>query len=216
MEKKMKKTIISLIVGASLAIAPSVFALTSMSADNMKAATGQAGVGITVDGVVIETYTGETLYTDTDGTDGTAASVVISDKHVVKKYDAITSASVYAGLMTDAGTTALVNADDLTGSGTYFQTAAALTIDVGTCDIYSAGASYNATLAAGGTATSLTIVGVVIGLPTLCITTTGDTYTVGVRDSAATAYNNDQDFIQITKSDSVMAILGGTVEIAPH
>lgn len=58
------------------------------------------------------------------------------------------------------------------------------------------------------------IAGVVIGLPTLLIKTTGDTYTVGVAMTGAA--NNGKEYIQITKGDSTMAILGGTVEIAAH
>jgi len=279
MEKKMKKTVISLIVGASLAIAPSVFALTSMSADNMKAATGQAGVSITLDNVVIEQFTGSTTYTDEDGTNGVAGSVVISDKHVVKEYLAMTSQADYeADFLAAAG---------VANKGTWVE-AAALNIDVGQCSILAAGVNANndiintdatlagniitaaapvaaaaatyaadpttanlialgtakatalatlqtygevrdiseasvllgsavATLAADNTATTLantqTVTGVVIGLPTILISTTADEYSVGV---AGTGINNGADFIKISKGESAMAILGGIVEIAAH
>ena len=228
----MKKLAISAILGASLVISSSAFALTSMTDSGMKAATGQAGVSIALDNVVIETYTGETAYTDSDGLGGTAgtmagaaASVVISDKHVVKTYLAMTSAADYQedfgtamgwtlnaagdewtkGTLTSAGLDSLVE-------GTWDE-AKALSIDVGLCAALSAGYSDNH-------ATTINIAGVVIGLPTLLIHTTGDTYSVGIRMTdgtlAGSAANTGKNYITVSKSDSVMAILGGTVEIAPH
>jgi hypothetical protein len=258
-EEKMKKLAISLIVGASLAIAPSVFALTSMSADSMKAATGQAGVSIAVDNVVIEQFTGSTSYTDEDGTMGTGGSIVISDKHVVKTYLAMTSETDYEDdFLAAAGVANL---------GTWDK-ARALTIDVGDCTVLAAGLNDNIanltaaegtaittavtamvtaitggtdraealndaamTLIANGTAEDIgeakifilsaaspaaveTVTGVVIGLPTLLISTTADNYTVGVAKTGAV--NNGADFISIAKGASAMAILGGTIEIAAH
>ncbi|GAB6093752.1 hypothetical protein JCM14469_00040 [Desulfatiferula olefinivorans] len=238
----MKKLAISLLVGASLAIAPSVFALTAMSDANMKAATGQAGVSITVDNVVIEQYTGSTTYTDETGTTGTAGSIVISDKHVVKTYLAMTSEADYeADFLAAAGVANL---------GTWNK-AAALSIDVGTCTVLQAGLNDNlagldlgaiATQAAADAAATLAglmaagnsydeaaaiigaatnghgatqdVVGVVLGLPTLLISTTADEYTVGV--AKAGALNDGAEFISIAKGASAMAILGGKVEIAAH
>lgn len=270
----------SLVLGASLAIAPSVFALTSMTDANMKSATGQAGVSITLDNVVIEQFTGSTTYTDEDGTNGVEGSIVISDKHVVKEYLAMTSQTDYeADFLAAAG---VVN------KGTWVE-AAALNIDVGACSILAAGVNANnaiinadagallttvltqsglvataaatyagdpsmanlialgtakatalatisadtdvrdiseagvllgsgvATLAADPTATAIgttqAVTGVVIGLPTLLISTTADEYSVGV---AGTGINNNANFIKISKGQSAMAILGGIVEIAAH
>jgi hypothetical protein len=278
MEKKMKKLALSAILGASLMISTSAFALTTMSADSMKAATGQAGVSITLDNVVIEQFTGSTTYTDTDGTNGTAGSVVISDKHVVKEYYAMTSATDYAAdFLREAG---------VANKGTWLE-AAALNIDVGNCSILAAGVNANndiinaaggagailtaaapvataaatyaanpttanlaalaaakttalttlqgistvrdiseasvllgsavATLAANAAATTLgntqQVTGVVIGLPTLLISTSSDTYSVGV---AGAGINSGSNFIKIAKGQSAMAILGGIVEIAAH
>lgn len=238
----MKKLAISLLVGASLAIAPSVFALTAMSDANMKAATGQAGVSITVDNVVIEQYTGSTTYTDETGTTGSAGSIVISDKHVVKQYLAMTSQADYeADFLAVAGVANL---------GTWNK-AAALSIDVGTCTILQAGLNDNlshvdlATIASGaaadlgatmaglmaagntydeamsligaatnGNGANQDVTGVVIGLPTLLIATSSDSYTVGV--AKAGALNDGANFISIEKGASAMAILGGKLEIAAH
>lgn len=60
----MKKLVMSLVIGASLAIVPSAFALKAMTADNMKDTTGQAGVSIAADDIIIYSSAGTTTYTD--------------------------------------------------------------------------------------------------------------------------------------------------------
>jgi len=236
----MKKLALSAILGASLMITSSAFALTSMSSDSMKSATGQAGVSITLDNVVIEQFIGETVYTDDDGFDGNGGSIVISNKHVIKGYNALTSAA------------------DFTASGytAPWVKAAALSIDVGNCNILMTGNNGNknalsaaaqgmisgaiagmtkdvaaATLVGAGIAdtialgkglyefsaagwANLDVVGVVIGLPTLEITTSADSYDVGVRQAGA--INNNCNFINVSKGASRMAIISGVVEIAAH
>ena len=258
----MKKLALSAILGASLMVTSSAFALTSMSDSNMKAATGQAGVSIAIDNVVIESFTGSTTYTDSDGYLGNAGSVVISDKHVLKTYLAMVSEDDFIDDFTDA--TGLADAD-VRGD---WNKAAALSIDVGECSVLSAGLNDNvANLGAGlatvgtaltqittdmtggatleeatatavatlitagvadnlseakiylgavgnGVATEETVTGVVIGLPTLIINTSEDSYSVGVKMEGA--INTDTDFIHIAKGASSMAILSGTVEIAAH
>ncbi len=237
----MKKLALSAILGASLMISSSAFALTSMSADSMKAATGQAGVSITLDNVVIEQYVGATTYTDADGYDGNGGAIVISNKHVIKGYNALTSATDF----TTSGYTAP------------WVKAAALSIDVGACNILMEGNNGNkdaipaasraiidgivaaaptkaaaaAAMVANGVCDNialanglyefstaawadLDVVGVVIGLPTLEITTTADTYDVGV--AMAGAVNDGANFINISKGASRMAIVSGVVEIAAH
>lgn len=234
----MKKLALTAVLGASLMISSSAFALTAMSDANMKAATGQAGVSIAIDNVVIEQYVGSTTYTDDSGTDGTAGSVVISDKHTVKSFLAMTSAADFA-----ADFAANANGEAALGLWTK---ASALSIDVGTCSVLSAGLTDNAAtvVAAGANAAEMiadlmsqgmtqdeamailgakqlvgagqdvVVTGVVIGLPTLLIATSADEYSVGV--SKTGAINDDKNFITISKGASAMAILGGTVEIAAH
>jgi hypothetical protein len=72
---------------------------------------------------------------------------------------------------------------------------------------------------------SLAVAGVVIGLPTIEIRKTGSMKSIGVtsdatwNDGAGTGshtYNANDSFITIKKSDSVLAILNGVIEIAPH
>jgi hypothetical protein len=72
-------------------------------------------------------------------------------------------------------------------------------------------------IVAAGTYTKK-VAGVVIGLPTLLISTTADSYTIkmGADTTAGNTFNADKEFISISKGASVMAILGGTVEIAAH
>eukprot|EP00831_Metopus_contortus_P059810 TRINITY_DN51782_c0_g1_i2.p3 TRINITY_DN51782_c0_g1~~TRINITY_DN51782_c0_g1_i2.p3 ORF type:complete len:113 (-),score=21.33 TRINITY_DN51782_c0_g1_i2:121-459(-) len=63
-----------------------------------------------------------------------------------------------------------------------------------------------------------TVTGVVIGLPTVEITTSADSYSIGVEEVADNNenLNSGKQFIKIEKGNSLMAILGGRLEIAPH
>jgi hypothetical protein len=201
----MKKLVLSLVLGASLAVAPSVFALSSMTDANMKSATGQAGVSIAIDDVVIETYVGSTSYIDEDGTEaggGNAGAIEITDRHTLKTYQALTSAADFAADFT-AGTT-------LTGVLGTWKAAHSLSIDIGTCAVLSKGLSQNYL----GADTGVVVTGVTIGLPTLCITTSGDEYSI--KASMTGANNSGESYITIRTTGSKLAILGGTLEIAPH
>lgn len=244
----MKKSVLSLMVGAALLIAPlTASALTPMTADGLKSATGQAGVDIAIDNVKIESWIGKTRYTDMDGnanvwlgttdadnaTDG--ASLVIGQKHTVKYFNAITdgtlSSTANAVLASElitppAGVVNALALANIADPSQSFFIARPLSIDVGTCEALSAGLEHNsqfttATVLVNGSEftgnahddTNNAITGVVIGLPTLEIITTADEYAVGIEGSG---YNDGKDFIKIQKSASVMCILNGTVEIAPH
>ena len=182
-----------IIAAAAIALAPmSASALEALTDNALNSVTGQAGVTIAADDIVLETWIGETRYTDTDGTDGIAGSLVISNQHTVQTLQGISS-STDPGTFTTLHSVGVeltktsLDAAALAGMGGAF-IAQGLIIDVGTCAIYSAGASYNATLAAGGTPTTLTMAGVVIGLPTLELNTSSDTYTVGIAETGA--YND--------------------------
>lgn len=139
----MKKLALSAILGASLMVTSSAFALTSMSDSNMKAATGQSGVSITLDNIVIEQYVGATTYTDVGGTgtmlngsDNLDGAITITEKHVIKEYLGITSGTEFDSEFLAA-----------TGKATQHDwiKAAALTIDVGNCSILADGLNNNAT-----------------------------------------------------------------------
>jgi hypothetical protein len=253
----------SLVLGALIAMAPmSASALEALTDSSMNDVTGQAGVSIAIDEVVLVQHIGESKYTDTDGTDGVnGASIVIGNKFAVKHINAILSATdTYAGNLDAA------NTFDYTG---YFEKARALSIDVGVCSLLTEGNNNNkdaldagkialiegviggadgdittagdnldkdataaALYAAGATdsisearglyeyATQATawgdmnVAGVVIGLPTLEIHTSADSYDVGIE--SAGAINDGNKYIKIEKGASTLAILGGTLEIAAH
>jgi hypothetical protein len=237
-----------------------------MSDSSMKDVTGQAGVSIGIDDIVIYQSIGETRYTDTDGWGtasegaggpGTAGSVVISDKEVLKQFNAILDDSKYgfnstltngrtfgsygAGIVSNATVIADVDGDLTTTAdqtlaqvvnpfdGTTASQVAGvsnttgispLTIDIGECTALTTGFSWNN---AGTALSGTTIAGVIIGLPTIEIVTSGDTYTVGVEmtgsvngDASISPTGHVAEFIQISKSDATMAVLGGRVEIAAH
>lgn len=107
--------------------------------------------------------------------------------------------------------------------------AAALSIDIGTCEVLTAGNQYNAELSISkyedtfsnaatlAVPTLKAVAGVVIGLPTLEI----KSYSANERKIISIvnddAINADDEFIAIEKNGtSTLAILGGTIEIAPH
>ena len=288
----MKKSVLSLIVGAAITIAPmTASALSPMSTDSLKDATGQAGVSIALDNIVLYQSVGATTYTDTDGyydmdaasgkggvAEGAAASVVIGNKEKVTTIYAIlddtdrggklarsySSASLlnngdaFGAIGIDQGDIRPLNIDvasrtQALSSGMMFNASgiavadqdaavAASTADLAAAvqaDFLASGAgdydtwaatevspgvtNYDAsvaTFAAGGGNTAAIayagtqVAGVVIGLPTVEICTTADSYDVGI--AASGAHNDGAKFIHISKGKSVMAILGGTVEIAAH
>jgi hypothetical protein len=110
----MKKTVCSLILGASLMVSSSALALTAMTDSNMKSATGQAGVSIALDDVTLYQYVGATTYTDTDGLAaingaGDSAGIKITGAETLTTIRAILDGGnrggfltqSYGGLMTD-------------------------------------------------------------------------------------------------------------------
>lgn len=109
-------------------------------------------------------------------------------------------------------------------AGEYITGISPLTIDVGTCQSLTAGFKYNTV----GTKT-YDVAGVVIGLPTIEITTyhSNDVKTISVvaetasddvlNDGVKDGLTTSNQLISIEKSGtSQMAILGGRLEIAPH
>ncbi|SCY10318.1 DUF6160 family protein [Desulfoluna spongiiphila] len=288
----MKKSVLSLIVGAAITIAPmTASALSPMSTDSLKDATGQAGVSIALDNIVLYQSVGETTYTDTDGyydmdaangmggnAEGAAASVVIGNKEKMVTIYAILDDTDRGGkLARSYGSASLLNNGEAIGdigidqgdirplnidvasrtqvlsAGMMFNASgiavagqdaavAASTADITTAvqaDFVASGAAdyatwaaeevspgvtnYDASVAAfaagGGNTAAIAyagtqVAGVVIGLPTVEICTTADSYDVGIASSGA--HNDGAKFIHISKGQSVMAILGGTVEIAAH
>ncbi len=257
----MKKFLAGIAAAAIITVPMTSFALESMSKGALKKATGQAGVSIAIDNVVIvQKSLPTTIYWDVDGTSsiqGTVgqvnqAGIQISydqaDAQKLIVLDGILNADKYGtaeletafGIAANAAFTGIgqvgiaevadvagldpSNGDDLAGvAGVYRTGISPLSIDVGTCQSLSAGLQYNRA------STSLDVAGVVIGLPTLEITTyhTNDvkivsvvvdsTSTAATANSGVTVPNVSNELIRIEKAGvSQMAILGGRLEIAPH
>jgi hypothetical protein len=241
---KMKKLVLSLVLGASLAIVPSAFALKAMTDTNMKDTTGQAGVSIVVDDIILfQSSVSSTTYTDVDGVDQTnGGSITITNDmpdgilttmravfsagdrngFLQNDYAAILAANgvVNTGIGMD-GTASFDDARFAAGNAAGY-IAKPITIDVaGALDCASYGFSYNVAGAAGAAAQAVKIAGISIGLPTIEINRIdlGDTTTIITANSttAGLANNDGEEYIRITKQGSnVTTILGGTVEIAPH
>jgi hypothetical protein len=117
----MKKLVIATIAAASMVFASSAFALQAMDASSMKDTTGQGGVAIAVNNVVLETITENTYYIDNTGNAGNGAgsALVISGQHTIKHINSIA---------TDPG-----NAGTVIAGYTFAKHP--LTIDIGACDL---------------------------------------------------------------------------------
>lgn len=253
----MKRFIVSLAAAAILSMPMAASALEKMDNSQLRSATGQAGVSIAVDDIVIyQKSLADTTYWDIDGIgDGNSAGgIMIDHADEMQKLitiDAILDASVYGvaalqgifgnadaiGIVDDAAAALAAGMDPTNGNMDGLTTGISpLTIDVGTCEALTDGWIYNTANRAAdlGGAQNLNVGGVVIGLPTVEITTyttsdfksiklvsgsdNGDgTVTTLTPATGASYFNTDHEFITIEKSgDSTMAILGGRLEIAPH
>jgi len=160
----MKRFIVSLAAAAILSMPMAASALEKMDNSQLRSATGQAGVSIAVDDVVIyQSALADTTYWDTDGIGGEAAAgVMIDQAEEMQKLitiDAILDATKYGvsvltgkfgtenvGII-DAGITdpaALANFYPGDGStGNFVNGISPLTIDVGTCEALTAGWDFN-------------------------------------------------------------------------
>ena len=209
------KRLTGIIAAATIALAPlSASALEVMNEKAMSDITAQAGVSIAIDDVILFQHVDETRYTDTvDDTGAGGGSIVISEKTALKTLNAI-APGLY-GQVGDLSSQFHYDADGITdGTDTIVEgadlpdwAASPLTIDVEEAHLISVADQLGG--GAGG------ITGVVIGLPTLEIHTTADSYTVGVVAEGADL-ENETTLIKIEKGASTLAILGGHVEIAPH
>ena len=240
----MKRFIATLTTAAVLSMPLAASALESMDNTQLKSATGQAGVSIAVDDIVIyQEALADVTYWDTDGLSSAAGTVGNVDKAGIKlshsanlkkltTIDAILDANTYGvaalktifnntddiGIVDDASAAMTAGTIDPSNGNMSGLTSgiSPLTIDVGTCQALTAGFAYNY----GGTAPA-DIAGVVIGLPTVEITTysVNDITTISLTTdgSSAPAANANKAFIAVEKTGySKMAILGGRLEIAPH
>ena len=198
------------IILAVLALPMSAFALMPIDESQMASVDGQAGVSIAIDNVKLFQKFDRITWTDTD-TDGGSINLM-GVKMNNFTIDALTDA---ADVLASTGVT------DATGF-----VAQALTIDVvDRLPTLSAGASYNY-------GTNLAVAGVQIGLPTIVINRdiTIDNITVAATatdldgdatnglqlSDGATVVNNNASFGSLELAGAQLAILGGTLEIAPH
>ncbi|MGE4518098.1 MAG: DUF6160 family protein [Desulfobacteraceae bacterium] len=257
----MKRFIVSLAAAAILSMPMAASALEKMDNSQLRSATGQAGVSIAIDDIVIyQKSLADTTYWDIDGIGdgGSAGGIMIDHADDMQKLitiDAILDGTEYGvtalqtifgntdaiGILDDAAAVGVALAagelDPTNGNMAGMTTGISpLTIDVGTCQALTAGWVYNTANRGAdlGGAEALNVGGVVIGLPTVEITTyttsnfksiklvsgsdNGDgTVTTLTPATGASYFNTDHEFITIEKSgDSTMAILGGRLEIAPH
>lgn len=256
----MKKFLAGIAAAAIITVPMTSFALESMSKGALKKATGQAGVSIAIDNVVIVQKTmPTTIFWDNDGTSSIAGTVgQVTRAGVQISYDTVDASKmiILDGILDDTkyGVAALEstfnisdadkvamtgisavginaagsvtdpsNGDIAAPAGMYLTGISPLSIDIGTCQSLTAGLQYNL----GTPGSGLNVAGVVIGLPTLEITTyhTNDIKTISVvvddptvaANSGVTVPNVSNELISIEKAGvSQMAILGGRLEIAPH
>jgi hypothetical protein len=196
----MKRFIVSFAAAAILSMPMAASALEKMDNSQLRSATGQAGVSIAVDDIVIyQKSLADTTYWDTDGISSpfngvteAAAGIMIDQAEEMQKLitiDAILTDDIYGvdalraifGNVEDIGI--LASADAVAAIGSGFDPSngniagmttgiSPLTIDVGTCQALTAGWKYNTTGATlPNDAQDLAVGGVVIGLPTVEIKT---------------------------------------------
>lgn len=229
----MKKLALSLVVGAALALTPlSSFALTAMSADTMKDATGQAGVSIVVDDVTLYQTVGETMYIDTDGINAVggnedAAAITISGKETFVTIRALLDHTNRGGFLstafaseTGANGYSLI-LDGTKGNRDNFYKGAdgeylGKNIEIAAISIDVASKAPICSKIKGSD-----VAAVIIGLPTIEIKKTGDIQQIGITgctdDGTYTAAaGSEKTFIQIEKTDSILTVMGGSLEIAAH
>jgi hypothetical protein len=120
---------LALVLLSFLTYTPTLSAMSLMTEAELRAAVAQAGVSIQFDHIYYEQTVGSIAYTDESGTTGEPGSVVISDTHMIKIYDGITSAIDYATKFQAA-----------TGVAPWatWDRFSPLTIDVGSCTTMSA------------------------------------------------------------------------------
>ncbi len=223
------KRLTGIIAAATIALAPlSASALEVMNDKAMNDVTAQAGVSIAIDDVILYQNVEETRYTDTDGIgalsdslNDSPASIIIGEKTAVKVLNAIAPTNlVPTAMIGDLGASHEYNETDIDGTsiganinvaGTAMWSASPLTIDIGHATLISIATD----ISDGSLDHDVDTAGVVIGLPTLEITTTSDTYSIGIAKSDADL-DTTNTLIQVEKGASTLAILGGHVEIAPH
>lgn len=197
------------------------FALQPMSEDNMGQITGQAGVSIAIDDVIMYQNIDMLMYTDADGIDGpggaaAGGSIGIDNLSMTVNINGITSLDA-SGLPVSPnracqGTYTGVAAGDFNNTAAGF-VAKALTIDAGALTVLSAGMANNNTVLGLGLP-STTITGVQIGLPTVEIVQSA--ITLDVVATGTGAINSGLSYGTIEIGQVTMAVLDGVVEIAPH
>jgi hypothetical protein len=163
----MKRFIVSFAAAAILSMPMAASALEKMDNSQLRSATGQAGVSIAVDDIVIyQSGLSDTTYWDTDGvyTSTQAAGIMIDQAEEMEKLitiDAILDGVKYGATALNAifGTTNIGILDGGAGvtnpalaaafnpvdgsTGNFLNGISPLTIDVGTCKALTAGWDYN-------------------------------------------------------------------------
>jgi hypothetical protein len=220
-DSKMKK--FAWVLSLLMLLPFNALALQTLSEDDMGGITGQAGVSIAIDDVKLYQNIGYLTYTDTDGVDGTAGSVSVKNLYMMVHVNALTEATGVDGApFISPGRNIQGTYATHDGAGTAFNyyntattaggventfTAKALSIDVGTMPVLSAGVSNNV-------GDSVTMAGVRIGLPTVEIYQSALSFDVTVDSTGAV--NSGASYGNIAIGNTTMAVLDGAIEIAPH
>ncbi|KJS33188.1 MAG: hypothetical protein VR64_02925 [Desulfatitalea sp. BRH_c12] len=228
----MKK--FALVLSLIMLLPLNALALQTLSEDDMGGITGQAGVSIAIDDVKLYQNIGYLSYTDDDGVDGTAGTVSVSNLYMMVHVNALTEATGVDGTpfvspgrdiqgtyaVTDPTGVAFNYKNTATpaGADTIF-IAKALTIDVGTMPVLTAGLTNNAQYMTTAP-DSTNVAGVRIGLPTVEIFQSALSFDVTVDSvdavTGVAAYNSGASYGRISIGNMTMAVLDGAIEIAPH
>lgn len=192
-----------------------VYALQRLDDMTLKKIHGQGGVEIEIDNMSIKAEIREMRYTDTDGTfDGKPTSVFISNTRTYQRFYAIKDETDREGLLYTA-----YNDERILGEYAIKSYADTRNLRIDIVDElpvltkinkYNLGADLNPNLRR-----NLSVSGILLTLPTLEIVADAPEFSIGIRQEGA--FNNNAVFFKCTGSGkSVMAILSGKIEIAPH
>ena len=225
------KKLTGLLIIALLVIAPmSASALEALTDSAMNQVTGQAGVNIGADNIIIyKSELSAKKYVDSDGIlgavnghlvyngDGNEAALYVQNSDTITLIDGVH----FAGGVLDSNLNINWNTEIFANTYTYdadgnrdtANAAAVVTLDQlmnhkkKTLSIDIA----NIVLGADHTKTA-----VVIGLPTIVIQSNGGTQVVGLESRSGATTAEDGELIKIEKPQTVMAILDGMLTISAH
>jgi len=191
-----------------------VYSLQRLDDKALKKIHAQGGVEIEIDNMSIKAEIREMRYTDTDGTfDGKPGAVFVSNTRTFQRFYAIKDETNREGLLQTA-----YSDERILGAYAIKSYADTRNLRIDLVDelpVLTRMSKYNFAADNTNLKRNISVSGILVTLPTIEIVADAPEFSIGVRQDGA--INNNAIFFKCTGSGkSVMAILNGKVEIAPH